>query len=175
MTNRSEAQSVLPDVPFDVTVVRSARRKRTIGARLQGDVLTITIPSATSRADEDRWVEEMVAKFRRRVSTDRFDLAARAARLAKAHDLPKPTEIGWSENMNMRWGSCSVQTGTVRVSSALASFPEWVLDYVIVHELAHLKYPNHSAEFWHAVRRYPLAERAIGFLIAKSHDGECTP
>jgi predicted metal-dependent hydrolase len=42
-----------------------------------------------------------------------------------------------------------------------------VRDYVIVHELAHLLIADHSAEFWSLVDRYPLTERARGFLIAK--------
>jgi predicted metal-dependent hydrolase len=46
--------------------------------------------------------------------------------------------------------------------------PSWVLDYVIVHELAHLEVFGHDAEFWSIVHRYPKAERAIGFLMAKS-------
>jgi predicted metal-dependent hydrolase len=56
----------------------------------------------------------------------------------------------------------------VRISSAVARFPPWVLDYVIVHELAHLRRPDHSRAFWKLVERYPRAERARGYLIAKS-------
>jgi predicted metal-dependent hydrolase len=39
-----------------------------------------------------------------------------------------------------------------------------VLDYVLVHELAHLLVPGHGAEFWKWVRRYPKTERAVGYL-----------
>ena len=63
-------------------------------------------------------------------------------------------------------------TRTVRISTRVAGFPDWVLDYVIVHELAHLDHPGHDQAFWNVVARYPRTERAIGFLIAKSGDAD---
>ena len=62
--------------------------------------------------------------------------------------------------MRTRWGSCTPEAGTVRLSSALASYPDWVIDYVIVHELAHLRQPDHTPAFWALVDRYPRSERA---------------
>ena len=161
-----------PVLPFTVTVVRSQRRRKTVGGQLNGSVLTVTVPSWMSRADEARAVDDMTRRFARRWSTDRIDLAARAATLARRHDLPVPAEIRWSDSMHSRWGSCTPATGAVRLSTRLAPFPSWVLDYVIVHELAHLACPDHSARFWALVERYPTAERARGYLIAKSGDGE---
>ena len=70
--------------------------------------------------------------------------------------------------MLSRWGSCTPGTGTIRISTRIAKFPDWVVDYVLVHELAHLEVADHSEAFWKVVRRYPKAERAIGYLIAKS-------
>lgn len=157
-------------VPFSVQVERSARRKRTVGAQLTGEVLRIVVPSWMSRSEEDHWVEVMTGRFRRKMSSDRIDLAERATKLARRHDLPRPGEIRWSDDMRSRWGSCTPGTATIRISSRLATFPDWVLDYVIVHELAHLEVGDHSDAFWRLARRYPKAERAIGYLIAKSGD-----
>jgi predicted metal-dependent hydrolase len=74
--------------------------------------------------------------------------------------------------MNERWGSCSPATGAIRISDRLAAYPSWVRDYVIVHELGHLTHASHSDAFWRLVNRYPLAERARGYLIAKAGDAE---
>jgi predicted metal-dependent hydrolase len=71
------------------------------------------------------------------------------------------------DNQAWRWGSCTPSEGTIRISSRLAAEPAWVLDYVIVHELAHLSVACHDARFWALVHRYPRAERARGFLMAR--------
>lgn len=161
-----------PDEMFAVVVERSARRKRTVGAQMVGDVLRITVPSWMSRAEEDHWVDVMTGRFRRKMSTDRIDLHERMLALSRRHDLPRPREIKWSDDMQSRWGSCTPGTGVIRISSRLAKFPDWVIDYVIVHELAHLEVGDHSSAFWKIVHRYPRAERAIGYLIAKSGDDD---
>jgi predicted metal-dependent hydrolase len=75
--------------------------------------------------------------------------------------------VRWADNQRSRWGSCSTTTGDIRVSRALIDCPPWVLDYVLVHELAHLVEANHSPAFWAVVARYPRAERARGYLMAK--------
>jgi predicted metal-dependent hydrolase len=74
--------------------------------------------------------------------------------------------------MTARWGSCTKATSSIRISTRLGPFPDWVLDYVIVHELAHLVHLDHSPAFWELVHRYPRAERATGYLIAKSGDDD---
>jgi hypothetical protein len=66
--------------------------------------------------------------------------------------------------MRTRWASCTPEDGSIRVSERLRSVPSWVLDYVLVHELAHLRVAGHDAAFWSLVTRYPRAERARGYL-----------
>ena len=158
------------DDPFTVLVERSAKRRRTVGAQMVGDVLKIALPAWMSRAEEEHWVDVMSGRFRRKLSADRIDLGDRAVTLARRHDLPRPAEIRWSDDMLSRWGSCTPATGAIRISTRIAKFPDWVIDYVIVHELAHLEVGDHSAAFWRLAHRCPKAERAIGYLIAKSGD-----
>lgn len=153
-----------------VEVLRSPKRRKTVQARVVADVLRLSIPATMTRAEEEHWAQEMLRRFERRSRVDELDLWRRAAALAERYDLPLPTSIRFVDNQASRWGSCTPTDGTIRLSSRLAGFPPWVLDYVIVHELAHLVVPRHDLRFWQLVRRYPRAERARGFLIAKSED-----
>jgi hypothetical protein len=66
--------------------------------------------------------------------------------------------------MRTQWASCTPAEGTIRMSRRLASLPDWVADYVLLHELAHLLEPGHGPRFWALVQRYPRTERARGYL-----------
>lgn len=151
-----------------VEVVRSSRRKKTVQASVVDGVLRVRIPGSMSPAEEEHWVGVMRTRIERQLRSDEVDLAARARVLAHEFDLPLPQQIAFSDRQIQRWGSCTPATGKVRISRRVASFPEWVVDYVIVHELAHLQVSDHSPAFWELVGRYPFAERARGFLIAKN-------
>ena len=165
---RSHRTATFRDVK--VEVVRSPRRRKTVQAREVNGVLRVSIPATMTSADEERWVAEMVRRMERRGATAMIDLTQRAAQLAARYALPMPQSIRWTDNQKWRWGSCTPSEGTIRISSRLAGEPAWVLDYVIVHELAHLRVPRHNARFWSVVNRYPLSERARGFLIARGMD-----
>ena len=154
-----------------VEVKRSPRRHKTVQARLVDGTLRVAIPASMTKAEEAHWVEVMSARFERHTDTSEIDLVGRAAGLATRFGLPEPGSITWSNRQNTRWGSCSVDTARVRISDRLAGFPDWVIDYVIVHELAHLVEPGHNARFWDLVNRYPLAERARGYLLAQADAG----
>lgn len=153
-----------------VEVVRSARRRKTVEARMVDGILKVHVPAGMSEDDEHRWVSEMVGRIERRRSAERIDLAARAGALARRYDLELPASIRWVDNQESRWGSCTPASRTIRISSKLGREPAWVIDYVIVHELAHLSVHGHGPRFWQLVGRYPLAERARGFLMARGLD-----
>jgi predicted metal-dependent hydrolase len=152
---------------MDVQVIRSARRRKTVSARQVDGVVRVSIPATMSRADEERWVAEMVRRLDRSAVTRGIDLADRVAALAERYGLPRPQSIRFVDNQELRWGSCTPAEGTIRISSKLATEPAWVLDYVIVHELAHLVVAGHGRRFWDIVDRYPKAERARGWLACR--------
>ena len=160
---------------MEVELVVGTRRRRHVEGVLVGDVLRVAYPPRMSRAEAEGIAQELRARMERRVAADRLDLAARARALARRYELPLPVRVEWSDRQS-RWGSCDPADGFIRVSRRLAAFPTWVLDYVLVHELAHLAVPDHGPRFHALVARYPRAERAVGFLIAKDlgPDGEET-
>lgn len=152
-----------------VDVVRSRRRMKTVQAVVVDGRIRVSVPASMSKADEATYVAHLVARLDTRYRCEHVDLEARARHLARTYDLPVPASVSWSAAQRRRWGSCSIEARTIRVSTRLQDWPDWVLDYVLVHELAHLVEPNHSPAFHALVARYPLAERAIGFLIATSY------
>jgi predicted metal-dependent hydrolase len=161
-----------------VEVRRSARRRRTVSAYRDGDRTVVLLPARLSAAEEAHWVRTMLdrlaAKDARRPAGD-DELRRRALALSRRHldGAARPASVRWVTNQNGRWGSCTPLDATIRLSHRLRELPDWVVDYVLVHELAHLLVPDHSAAFWAHVARYPLAERARGYLlgVAAAHPG----
>lgn len=166
----------LPTDPDDprIEIRRSRRRKRTVSARREGDGVVVLMPAGLSRAEERRLVTDMLARLhrsRRRAgarSSD-ADLMRRATALSSRwlDGRPRPATVRWVGSMTTRWASCSPDSREIRISEALRDVPAYVLDYVLVHELAHLVVSGgHPPEFWEAVHRYPRTERAMGYLEA---------
>jgi predicted metal-dependent hydrolase len=155
-----------------VEVRRSQRRRRTVSAYRDGERVVVLIPDRFSRAEETEWVERMLARLAARdekISRTDDELLARARRLTSRY-LPDharqvvPASVRWVTNQNGRWGSCTPDDATIRISHRIQEMPDWVIDYVLLHELAHLVVPSHCARFWELVSRYPKAERARGYL-----------
>lgn len=153
--------------PLEVEVIRSAKRRKTVSASIVDGRVVVRMPTFMTRAQEAEYVATLVARLERQRSSEAVDLPARAATLARRYRLPAPTSIRFVSNQAHRWGSCTPSTGEIRLSDRIASFPAWVLDAVIVHELAHLVHARHSPAFWELAHRYPRTERAYGFLLAK--------
>jgi predicted metal-dependent hydrolase len=152
-----------------VEIVRSERRRRTVEARIVDGTIRVRVPARMSDDEVQEHTRRLVQRLEQRSRVRVDDLDRRAARLAASYGLPRPRSIRFVDNQRHRWGSCSPAGGEIRLSSRLTRFPDWVVDYVIVHELAHLEVPDHSPAFQALVDRYPLAERARGFLLGVHH------
>lgn len=149
-----------------VRIITSARRKKTVSARVVDGVVEIRMPEGLSKGEQDRHVHNLTRRLNKKRSTNPDQLTARTKQLAKKYSLPTPDSITWSSRQNKRWGSCTPSTRTIRISDRMSDFPQWVVDYVIVHELAHLVEANHSPAFTELERRFPHCDKAEGFLVA---------
>jgi len=163
---------------YEIKVIRSDKRRKTISARIQKNIMFVYAPKTISDAELNKVIDNFTRRFQRRKLKRGLD---------ETHDL-KPAfkqlnsiyfnnslnveSIEYTANQDRIFGSCNSKTGKIRISHRLAQMPLWVRDYVIIHEMAHLVESNHSKAFWDIVYRYKLAERAIGYLIAKGFDLE---
>lgn len=156
----------------EVEIIRSAKRTRTISARLVDGKIQVRVPARLTKKEEDAAVADIVAKVMKKTAasakTDE-ELSSRAHFLNEKYldSQAKVGSIRWVTNQNKRWGSCTTTTGDIRISHRLQDVPDYVLDSVIIHELVHtFIHSGHSPEFWEWADRAPKAERAKGFLEA---------
>ena len=167
---------------FRVRIITSERRKKTISGRLvDWQTLEIRAPANLAGAELDRAVADLVARMSRRRARQRdfrsdADLQARAERHNRAYfdGALSWRSIRFVSNQTQRFGSCTPANGTIRISDRLKGVPDFVLDYVIVHELAHLIESNHSPRFWSLVYRFDKTERARGYLMAMAMEEDAS-
>jgi predicted metal-dependent hydrolase len=171
----SDSELAAQDPP--VIVRRSARRRRTVAAFWEDGSAVVAIPGHFSKAQEREWVDRMLHRLRRQGERGRRGagklpaagdqaLSQHAAALSLKYlsGRAKPTSVRWVSNQNTRWGSATPAKGTIRLSEKLKTMPQWVIDYVLLHELAHLLVPAHNAAFWRLLEAYPETSRAKAFL-----------
>lgn len=156
---------------WPVEIRRSKQRAKTISARVENGRLIILAPEKITEAELNPIIERLQKRLKKRLQptpqTDE-ELEIRAIELNELYFNGRLTwhSIRYVSNQTKRFGSCTPSQGTIRLSDRLATMPKWVRDYVLVHELAHLVEPNHGRRFWKLVNRYPLTERARGYLMA---------
>jgi predicted metal-dependent hydrolase len=161
---------------MDVKIIRSSKRKKTISAREVESVIHLYLPVGLSREEEFNYVQWAKKRFeslrrKKELKAENADevLEQRARELNKRYFGSELswTQICYTTEQNARtFGTCSTEGKTIRISDRLRKMPKFVHDYVVVHELAHLKVPGHGHEFWKLVNKYPKTERARGYLMA---------
>jgi len=159
-TADAPVSTVVPTRP-EVEVRHSTRRRKTAAARWEGDRVIVLAPNWLRGAELDEMVDHLVG----RMLKHRPNLTDRAAELADLYlDGVRPASIRWSSRQQMRWGSCTTTTREIRIAERLRPVPAWVLDSVIVHELAHLIVYEHSPRFRELEARYPRLHDANIYL-----------
>ncbi len=160
----------LPPLPHhpDVVLRASTRRKKTAGAHWDGDRLVVTFPLRHDPAERTRLVDYFVTRMSRHrpnLRSSDGELWERACRLGDRYfDGLRADSVRWSERQHTLWGSCTTLTREIRISARLRVVPAWVLDAVLVHELAHLLEAGHTARFRQLEERHPRRREADVFL-----------
>ena len=164
---QAELFEAQPDPP--VVVRTSTRRRKTVAAHWEGGTIVVVVPHRLPKRDRQVYADELAArliKSRARSRPSDAALRERALALSRRHlgGKAKPTSVTWSSRQERRWASCTAADGTIRVSDRLREVPPWVLDAVLVHELAHLLHNDHGAAFQELAGRHPRAADADVFL-----------
>jgi len=146
----------------------STRRRKSASAFWSDGRVVVVLPASLPRSARAEMVDDLVRRvlnYRPHLGASDTDLAGRAAHLADRYlDGVRPASVRWVTNQRSQWGSCTWGTGEIRISDRLRVVPGWVLDAVLVHELAHLVEPNHSPRFRALVGRYGRSREADVFL-----------
>lgn len=192
-TIRIQYQSKLYELPY--TLIRSSRKSYSISIDPDGRI-TVRVPMRTSAEDirhllidKRHWIITKYLEVQRQqqsrpvsdlTDTQRAALKKRYIDAAKDY-FPKRVAYfsqftGGTYNritvrdQKTRWGSCSAK-GTLSFNWRLMLAPPSIPDYVIVHELCHLTYMNHSAAFWKKVESvYPDYRTARKWLKDHGHE-----
>jgi predicted metal-dependent hydrolase len=152
----------------DIEIRTSKRRRKSATAYWSDGRIVVLLPShlrGTERKEMVDWLVARIMSRRPRAAASDEALFDRALYLARRY-VPgaEPLSVRWVSNQQKRWASCTAETGDIRLSHRLQGVPEWVLDAVLVHELAHLVYPDHSARFHELAGRFARQGEATTFL-----------
>ena len=153
----------------EIRVIRSSRRKKSIGAYREQGAIVISVPARLSNSKVSAVIPELVEKILTKEAKERLtdsQLHERSLYLLGKY-LPEflitPASVTW-RSMNERWGSCTTVDRTIRISDRLNGAPEYVVDYLLVHELIHLMIPDHGVEFEGLLARFESSDRASAYL-----------
>ncbi|MEY2474671.1 MAG: hypothetical protein QOK28_4000 [Actinomycetota bacterium] len=160
---------VVEEARPDVEIRVSPRRRKTVAAYWEGDRIVIVFPQRVPKRERQAYVDELSAKLvasRAKSRPTDAELHARAVHLSRTYlnNVARPTSVQWSTRQQARWGSCTAADGSIRISARLQGAPQFVVDAVLVHELAHLVHSDHTAEFYELANKFPRQHDADLFL-----------
>lgn len=169
---RASADSIVVQPPQfnrpEVEIRASTRRTKTGNAHWSGSRIIVQIPARLRGRARDHFVDELVERLltqRPQAMASDAALEARVAVLADLYtDGVVPSSVRWVSNQRTRWASCTPSTREIRVSIRLRQCPDWVIDAVLVHELAHLHEADHSKDFYEIANRHPRQRECELFL-----------
>jgi len=154
-----------------IKVVRSSKRRKTVSARVVKGELELRVPQYLSSFRVNHYATLFAKKFEKKEKQRSDSFLKKRARLLSGQYLKRGLpgyEITWSKRQTKIFGICNKKTRRIKISARLKKAPAWVVDYVVLHELAHLLYSGHGKDFWQAVNQYPKTKLAKAFLKGMS-------
>jgi predicted metal-dependent hydrolase len=161
-----------PDT-LTVKVDLDTRLRKSARWTLYGHIVHLRVPKGMTQGEIDKVIQNILPRIaRQRKRARRQNDNSLTVRASTLNDRYFDGELSWNtirwvDNMKHRLGSCTTggaTDGDIRISERIRHWPEYVVNYIVAHEIAHRKYPNHSDEFWEYLSRYPYTAKAIGFL-----------
>jgi hypothetical protein len=171
-SNKDSDTTITIEAPrFDrpeVEIRASTRRKKTGTAHWSGSRIVVLIPARIKGRERTTFVDDLVERLmtqRPQNSAGDATLEDRANQLAELfNDGVMPSSVRWVKNQQARWASCSPASKEIRMSNRLRQCPAWVIDAVLVHELAHLQEVGHTARFNEIANRFERQAESALFL-----------
>ena len=159
------------NLPPNVEVRRSNKRRRTVSAAREGNKTVLNVPQRMSITEIEEIARNLINRMNERDPRAYFsddELFKRAQELSATYLFAKadPKSVAWSTRLTSTWGICTPLEGEIRITSRLQGMPQYVLDYVLLHELVHLVINDHSKDFESMMRTFEKKEKAEGYLDA---------
>lgn len=128
--------------------ITEAKRK-TSGGRLKGGIITLTMSDDLNANERSKAIGSLLSRL---VAADQLPYIQERVQALNQQFFQKRIKSIKLKYTHSRWGSCS-HSGNINLSTRLLFAPQAVIDYVIIHELAHLIEQNHSHRFWALVEK----------------------
>ncbi|MFM2233604.1 MAG: hypothetical protein RLZZ240_188 [Actinomycetota bacterium] len=133
------------NLPPNVEVRRSNKRRRTVSAAREGNKTVLNVPLRMSIAEIEQLARDLITRM---------------------NDRDPRAYFSESSRLTSTWGICTPLEGTIKITSRLQGMPQYVLDYVLLHELVHLVVNDHGKDFDAFMKTFEKKERAEGYLDA---------
>jgi len=173
MIQKYQQQINIGAMALTVSVEPDNRLRASARWSLHGETVRLRVPRSMTRPQIDKLIADILPRIERQRKRARkqsdVNLMARAADLNRQYFNGELAwhSIRWVSNMRHRLGSCTTggaTDGDIRISERIRNWPQYVVDYILAHEMCHRKHPNHSPDFWDYLAHYPYTDRARGFI-----------